>query len=513
MLEVGGRSEAERTLHRLAQRARIGLALTLAGLGALSRELGGLPDQAIAAMLLVAIAFGLAAVVHEMPTSPSHESAAVLAGVIGDLAAATLAVMVLYEPVPLAPAVFLWPLLTAGFVATPLALLAVASFETVIVAALTLAVEPSSRGLIHAAGWGFLYTFGAFLHIELSRQFRQAHRASEAAAEHGAHLAYSSSPGEVADLVFAFLDRLLGTAGRAALLYDRRGEGEFIAVATRGMPPDARAQIRFRPQPRGIAAALLHGQGVWLDREDLADLMTLDGQFDGVRRVFVLPLRHEARIAGFALLAATRERNLSDEAREGIARVAARAGAALHRVRSIQLIEQQRAAMSLLLDARKAGDDVGAIAVWAARAALDVVGAHAAAVVARNGVGDYDTLAAEPAESLDAEDAVEMLAEAFARHVPIVVADASREERFPLGQSLAKGSCVAVPVHSEAAALLAYREDAVAFSSADVELLIMLADQTSLLLARAQAPRERRALGRVRNVGERRAPRTGRARS
>jgi HD-GYP domain-containing protein (c-di-GMP phosphodiesterase class II) len=278
-----------------------------------------------------------------------------------------------------------------------------------------------------------------------------------------------------------------GSGWPAALLHDERGAGAHIAVAARGIDADTRARLRLADAGSGDVLALVQDGGMSTDPRRLSERLTLAGPLLEAKSLFIVPLRDQRRIIGTLLVGCPRERRLSEEGQRGVGRVAAQAAAALQRLRASRLVEQQRAAMSFLLDVRRAGDDATAIAAWAARAARDLTGASGAALIAREGTS-YRSLASSEVESSELLVGARAFLDAlFARQLPIVVADVSQDRRFAYADAIAAGSLVGVPVHGEGAALIVRDKRVDALTSGHVELLIMLADQVALLLARAHA--------------------------
>jgi HD-GYP domain-containing protein (c-di-GMP phosphodiesterase class II) len=483
------RSEAERTLGQLGQRARVGVAIAIATFVVLARQMTAAPDDFLAKGFLIAVAFFVAVLAHDLPLRLRFRTAGVAAGVLADVAATSIAVALLVDEVRLAPVALLWPVFTAGVVASTLVVLSVAAFETVILLAIVGVESPAPATEIYTvASWGLLYFVAAFAIAGILHQFRAAQRATETAMTHAAGLAFCSTPEEVGETLFEFVDALLGMSGSAAaLLHDERGVGAHVAVAARGIDGDARARLRLADAGSGDVLALVQDGGMWTDPRRLSERLTLDGPILAAKALFIVPLRDQRRVVGALLVASTRERRMSEEAQRGVARVAAQAAAALQRLRGSRLVEQQRAAMSFLLDVRRAGDDATAIAAWAARAARDLTGASGAALVSREG-GSYRALAASDMESDELLIGARAFLDAlFARQLPIVVADIAQDRRFAYADSIAAGSLVGVPVHGEGAALIVRDKRVDALTSGQVELLIMLADQAGLLLARAHA--------------------------
>lgn len=482
------RSEAERTLDDLGQRARVGVAVAVAAFVVLARQTGRVPDDLLADGFVIASAFFVSVIAHEVPPRLATRGSALAAGVLADLAASSIAVALLVDHLPLAPIALLWPVFTAGLVASTLYVLGVAALATIVLFAIVLARQAGLPETFMAGGWGLLYFVTAFGYAEILREFRRAQRTTESALSHAASLSYCTSVDEVSETLFAFLDVVLGCDEcPAVLLHDEAGVGTHGPVAARGIDPEVRARLRLVDEAGGDALGVVQDGGMWLDPKHVPERLALAGAFRDARRLFLLPLRDQRRVVGAVVVVPQRERKLSEEAQRGIARVSAQAAGALQRLRAGRLVEQQRVAMSFLLDVRRAGDDVGAVASWGSRAARDLTGASGAALVAREELG-FRALAAtelDPAELV--EDGRAVLDAVFARRLPVVITDLGQDRRFAVGPSLRTGTLVAVPVHGEGAALVLRDKRAEAITSSHVEFLIMLADQVGLLLGRAHA--------------------------
>ena len=483
-------SEAERTLGRVAQRVRVGLAIAVATLVVLARQMTEAPDEFLARGFVIAAGFFVAVLAHDVPVRLRWRGVAVAAAVLADIAATSIAVALLLDEVPLVPVALLWPIFSAGLVVSTIELLAVAAVETLALLAIEIAVKGSVNPAeaYTVASWGLLYFVAAFAVAGILYQFSAAQRATETAMTHAAGLAFCSTPEEVGETLFDFVDTMLGTAGfPAALLHDERGTGAHVAIAARGIDADTRARLRLADSGSGDVLALVQDGGMSTDPRRLSERLALAGPMLDARSLFIVPLRDQRRIVGALLVACPRDPRLSEEAQHGVARVATQAAAALQRLRASRLVEQQRAAMSFLLDVRRAGDDATAIAAWAARAARDLTGASGAALVSREGTAYRALATSEMASDELLIGARAFLDALFARQLPIVVADVSEDRRFAYADAIAAGSLVGVPVHGEGAALIVRDKRVDALTSGHVELLIMLADQAALLLARAQA--------------------------
>ena len=97
-------------------------------------------------------------------------------------------------------------------------------------------------------------------------------------------------------------------------------------------------------------------------------------------------------------------------------------------------------------------------------------------------------LVCERAEGIEAAEllsqAAQVLASASRRPVPLVISDTSTDDRFALGPRFARGSIAAVPIAGAGAVLFAYDARPEGISSTDLELLVMLGHQLTLLMSR-----------------------------
>ena len=108
------RSEAERTLLDLAQRARLGFALGTIGLVAVARQLGAIPDDLLVRAVAVAGVLLAGVAAQEVTTRVGRLPVRFALGVVGDVVAASLAVVLLADRAALVPAVLLWPIFSGG---------------------------------------------------------------------------------------------------------------------------------------------------------------------------------------------------------------------------------------------------------------------------------------------------------------------------------------------------------------------------------------------------------------
>jgi hypothetical protein len=304
------RTEAERTLGYIAQRGRVGVAVFAATLVVLARQLTEAPEGFLIRGFLIGIGFFVAVLAHELPARLRRRGVAVAAGVLADLAATSIAVSLLLEDVPLIPVALLWPVFTAGLVASTIEVLAVAAFETLAL----LAIESATRGAMTAdalyttASWGLLYFVAAFAIAVVLYQFRAAQRATETAMTHAAGLAFCSTPEEVGETLFDFLDTLLGTSGfPAVLLHDERAAGTHVAIAARGIDADTRARLRLVDSGNGDVLALVQDGGMSTDPRRLSERLALAGPMLEAHSLFIVPLRDARRTIGALLVACPKE--------------------------------------------------------------------------------------------------------------------------------------------------------------------------------------------------------------
>ena len=187
------RSEAERTLLELAQRARVGFALGTIGLVAVARQVGGIPDDLLVRAIAVAGALLVAAAAQELTTRLGRFPVALTLGIAGDVVASSLAVVLLADRAALAPAALLWPIFSGGLVLGEPALLFVAFVEVLLLGGTAIALGPGALPLEQAAGWALLVLVAAAANGELIRRFRAAQRVTELGFARAADLVHARS--------------------------------------------------------------------------------------------------------------------------------------------------------------------------------------------------------------------------------------------------------------------------------------------------------------------------------
>ncbi|TME32086.1 MAG: GAF domain-containing protein [Chloroflexi bacterium] len=474
------RSEAERTLVNLVQRARIAFALGTAGLVAIARQVGGVPDDLLVRGFVIAGGLAAAVAGQEATTRLGRLPLGLALGILGDIAASSLAVVLLADRIPLVPAVLLWPIFSAGLVLPLRGLVLVASLEVAVLAVTAFVLVPGAFPPTQAAGWGALLLIAAAANGELIRRFRAAQRTTELAFARAADLVNATTRAEVADVLFTFLSEMVGVdATPRLLLYEASHEGGLDVVAHEHLASAPAEGNRDPIRGGGIAP----DQGVWFEGPRLARDLRVD-DLARYPRAFVQPLADGRRIVGLVVVSAVRGRVFGEEARRGLERVGAHAASALARIDLARTVERQRAALTVLLDTRAVPRDDPGIARWAVGAARRITGARTVALVRRR-AGALVCDEAEGIEVLEVErDAARLLASALLRPVPLVIADTSADERYALGQRFARGSLAAIPIAGGDALLLVHDDRVDGLSSGDLELLVMLSHQLSLLLAR-----------------------------
>ncbi|TMC75818.1 MAG: hypothetical protein E6J15_06875 [Chloroflexi bacterium] len=475
------RSEAERTLLDLAQRARLGFALGTIGLVAVARQVGGIPDDLLVRAVAVAGVLLLGVATQGVTRRLGRFPLGLILGIAGDVAASALAVVLLAERAPLVPAVLLWPIFSGGLVLPELALFVVAAVEVLLLVGASIGLAPGALPLEQAAGWGLLLFVAASANGELIRRFRVAQRVTELGFARAADLVHAMTPGEVAETLFGFVAELIGAGATPRLLLrevDGEGRLEVVAHAHLDAPPAGGASHAM------TGGGLARDQGVWFEGARIADELGVD-DLAGYPHAFVQPLADGRRVIGLVVVSAINHRVLGEEARRSLDRVAAHAASALARLDLARMVARQRAALTVLLDTRDVPRDNAGIARWALDAASRISGAQTRAFV-RLHAGH---LVCERAEGIEGDEllsqAAHLLKSASHRPVPLVISDTSTDDRFALGPLFAHGSIAAIPVAGTGAVLFTYDTRVDGVSSTDLELLVMLGQQLSLLLTRS----------------------------
>lgn len=441
---------------------------------------------------MVAAVLALAVAGQETTTRLGRLSPGFVLGVLGDAVAGSLAVVLLADRVPLIPAVLLWPIFSAGIVIPESGLLLLAALEALLLGGTALALRSDTFPLAHAAGWGLLLFVAAIVNGELIRRFRRAQRITERAFARSADLVRTTTSAEVADVLFDFVSEVIGASGTPRLLlYEGGGEGQLepVAYGNLAAAPDSIVRDAL------IGTGLARDQGAWFQGARIARDLRVD---DLARHAlaFVQPLVDRRRVIGLVVVGAAHDRALGDEARRGLERVAAHAVSALARIGLARTVERQRAALTVLLDTRDVPATAAGLAAWTLDAARRICGVETVAFVRRRD----GRLVCERADGVGADEvlsqAARLLASASQRPVPLVIADTSIDDRFGLGPRFAHGSVAAIPIAQGGAILFAHDGRVDGFSSGDVELLIMLGHQVTLLLDRSRVDADARGRSR-----------------
>ena len=475
------RSEAERTLLDLAQRARLGFALGAIGLVAVARQLGGVPDDLLVRAVAVAGALLAGGAAQEATIRLGRSAVRLPLGIVGDVVASSLAVVLLADRAALVPAAMLWPIFSGGLVLAEPALIFVASVEALVLVGTAVVLGSGALPLEQAAGWSVLLLVAAAANGELIRRFRASQRVTELGFARAADLVHATTARDVAEVLFEFVSTVIGARATPRLLL-RGGDPEgfeLVAHAYLGAaPPDG-----LRNKVTGVGLA--QDQGVWFEGAGLARDLRVD-DLARFPRAFAQPLGDGQQIYGMVVVSAIRHRSLGEEARRSLERVAAHAASALARIDLVRIVERQRAALTVLLDTREVPGDEAGIAQWALDAAGRISSAQTRAFVRmRDG-----QLVCERAEGIEAAEllsqAAQVLASASRRPVPLVISDTSTDNRFALGPRFAHGSIAAIPIAGAGAVLFADDTHPEGISSTDLELLVMLGHQLTLLMIRTR---------------------------
>src|SRR5439155_532601 len=128
---------------------------------------------AVAGVLLAGVA------AQEVTTRVGRLSVRFALGVVGDVVAASLAVVLLADRAALVPAVLLWPIFSGGLVLAEPALIFVASVEVLLLFGAAIVLRAGALPLEQAAGWSVLLFVAAAANGELIRRFRGAQRVTE----------------------------------------------------------------------------------------------------------------------------------------------------------------------------------------------------------------------------------------------------------------------------------------------------------------------------------------------
>jgi hypothetical protein len=482
---VSGPSEAERSLSEVVDRARLAIGLVALAGAVLARQIGLLPAEWTARAVVGGAALCVPIAVRELTLRVRGREVAAQLAALGDACATAVAVGLLAPAFSLAPALFLWPLLTASLALPAAAAVALAVADA---GAIALGLRLGGVDLVSAAaqagGWGIVLVGGAAAQGEVLRRFRRAQRTSESAFASAAELVEALSEGEVAEKLFTALCTFLGANGESAALYtDGTGERDLLRVASTG----GRAwPERLAREDAAVPAGLSRSQPVWLESARLPE--GLRDAIGPLPATLALSLRDRGSTVGLVVVAAARATPLAGETVRAVERIAAHTVEALRRIRLTRLVERTRGTMTALLDCGDVAREPTAIAAWAAQAASSIA-SGAAAVVERTDASQQRLLATSgQGAAMLASLGAAIADAALVRQLPVVVADAVAQTRFSLGRGPWE-SLAAVPVRPGSVAILVGNRNRESLGSGEMQLLVMLAGQTGLLLEAAASER------------------------
>lgn len=486
-------TESERALATLHLQARVAVAIAILAFVGIVQQTGAAGPEVPARALAVGLALAVAAGVEAFVARHASRATAASAGTITEFFALALAVALFARFAPIAPVVLAVPI-ALGAVALPrIQLLYLSALATAIVLEIGLLGLPTPLAALAAgAGWGVLYISAAALASAVGRAYRRAQRQTESAYASVATLNAATSYGELARILFAYAERALDLPldAPAALLFDDRGIGTLAAVEARGIDPERRARFRIGRAATERLRAVGGDDGEFVDPGEAfgRDEAIPDELRAG--RPFLLPLRDARRLVGLAVFAAERARRRTAERRAELARVAEQVATTAVRIRGGRAVEAQRVALAGVLEAHSAERAEMQVATWLARSARDVAEDAEVAVLQDLPNGGCRAILALGLSGRDVErGCLPLVEEGRRRGVAVVVTDGSRERRVALPPFLREGASALVPVRGQGTYLLVHRPERDGLSSAQLQLLVLLGDEASTLLASAYAAR------------------------
>ncbi|MGH2499738.1 MAG: hypothetical protein ACRDF0_06585, partial [Candidatus Limnocylindria bacterium] len=258
-------TESDRHLQAIVVRARVALALATLGFVGVAQQAGLLPAEIAVRALAVGLALAFAAGVDELLARRNHLVGA-SAGTLCEFFAFAIGVALFHPYASLAPALLLWPIVGAAAFLRPLFVVYLGALAAAMVLEIELLTEPGLPDVIGALGWGALYVSVALVAGAFFAAFRRAQRHTETAYASIATLSAASSHGELARILFAYLESTLDLPGDApaALLVTERAGDTLAAVEARGIDPAARARFRLSAKDLSRLGALA-GSGVWVE--------------------------------------------------------------------------------------------------------------------------------------------------------------------------------------------------------------------------------------------------------
>lgn len=477
----------DRRLEALVLRIRLVLAVGILGFVGVAQQTAQAGSELLVRGLVVGLGLAAAAGIQQLAGRRDRQLG-VSAGIVAEFFTYAMAVALFERYAPLAPALLVWPVVSAAFFVRLQHVLSLGALAMAMVFEMGLLRNGAQVvDLVTALGWGALYLSLGSLAAAAAAALRRAQRQAASAYASVATVSTATTYAELAEIVFAYAERVLDlpTDAPAAFVFDA-GDGMLAAIQSAGIDPEARARFRLDPAAATRLAAAVPQAG-WVDPRALDAAVVPEA----LRRaaVFVAPLRDDARIVGFVLVGRERRRRISPETGAALERLTAQAAVAAIRIRGTRAVETQRQAMAVLLDGRGAGDSAGEIAAWLARTVRELVPTEGIAVLQDTADATVRALLAVglATEEVGRESLV-LVNEGRRRGVAVIIPDAASEHRLVLPPFLRRGACVLVPLRGQRTYLLVQRHARDSFTTGDLQLLVLLCDQAASLFARADAP-------------------------
>ena len=477
---------SDRRLEALVLRIRIVLALGILAFVGIAQQTSLAGGELLVRGLAVGLGLAAAAGIQQIAGRRDRQ-VGVIVGIVAEFFAYAIAVALFERYAPLAPAILIWPIVAAAFFVRRQHVLSLAALATAMVFEIGILRNGAQVfDLITALGWGALYVSLGSLGAVVAGTLRRSQRQASSAYASVATVSTSGTYAELAEIVFAYVERVLDLPADApaAFVFDA-GDGMLTAIGSEGIDPEARARFRLDGAGAARLSALLPSAG-WIGRSALDASGLPDAFRDGA--VFVAPLRDDARVVGFVVVGRDRRRGLSPDTAADLERVMTQAAVAAIRIRGTRAVETQRQAMAVLLDGRGAGDSDGEIAAWLARTVRELVPTDGMAVLQDTADAAVRALLSVGLSTEQvAPESLVVVNEARRRGVAVIIPDAASEQRLALPPFLRQGACVVVPLRGQRTYLLVQRHRRDSFTTGDLQLLVLLCDQAASLFARAGA--------------------------
>ncbi|HUG55580.1 MAG TPA: HD domain-containing phosphohydrolase [Candidatus Limnocylindrales bacterium] len=482
-------TSAERRLQSLVQRGRVALALGILAAVGIAQQLG-VAEEVLGRGLAVGLLLAAAAVLDELIERRGRRIVGAAAGLTLEFAALGLAVALFDRFTPLAPAALLWPIIDGATFLGPVPVLYIAALATASVLEIRLLTGPGTLDLVTAGAWGALYFAVAALAGAATSALRRSQRRAEQVYASIASLSAAASYPELAQMLFAYAERLLDlpSDAPAALLFDERGIGVHGALSVRGLDPEERARFRVAGADAARLVSLA-GEGAWLAPAAAfpAGASQIPEPLAG-GSLFVLPLRDARRLVGFLVARRERPRRLDPGSRAALGRLSEQAGGSAVRIRGRHAVEAQHHVIAAALGGRDLGAAEREIASWLVRNAREIAKADRCAVIEDRPDGACLVLDAHGfvGESLE-HDVLPLVREARRSGVAVIVPDGASEKRVALPAALRTGASALLPVPGEGAYLLVHRAERYGLHAGDLQLLVLLTDHAVQLFSGARS--------------------------